>query len=113
MGFWVSLFNAEYEKFLWKDLRRAFPNIPKHKRQRKTISAPLNKIRSLRNRVYHNEAISWNLTRLSYLHDIIVEVISWMSPILPIWLKRVDRYNRVSLKVKRQWYYWWFFKQLM
>ena len=108
MGFWVSLFNAEYEKFLWKDLRRAFPNLPKPKRQRKTVSAPLNTIRSLRNRVYHNEAISWNLKRLSYLHDMIVEVISWMSPALPLWLSRIDRYKKVSLKVKWQWYGWRF-----
>ena len=106
MGFWVSLFNAEYEKHLWKDLRRAFPNLPKQNRQRKNVSAPLKSIRSLRNRVFHNEAISWNLTRLSSLHDTIVEVISWMSPTLPIWLKRVDRFKKVSYKIKGLWYLW-------
>ena len=25
LGFWVRLFNAEFERILWKDLRRAFP----------------------------------------------------------------------------------------
>ena len=49
MGFWVSLFNSEYEMYLWKDLRRAFPNLPKSMRQRKAVSAPLNIIRALRN----------------------------------------------------------------
>ena len=29
LGFWVSLLNSEYEKVLWKDLRRAFPYMPK------------------------------------------------------------------------------------
>jgi hypothetical protein len=29
LGFWVRLFNAEYERVLWKDLRRAFPLPPK------------------------------------------------------------------------------------
>ena len=24
LGFWVSLLNSEYERLLWKDLRRAF-----------------------------------------------------------------------------------------
>ena len=32
LGFWVSLLNAEYERLLWKDLRRAFPYIPKKDR---------------------------------------------------------------------------------
>ncbi len=107
MGFWVSLFNAEYELYLWKDLRRAFPNLPKSKRQRKTVSAPLNTIQSLRNRVFHHEAISWNLAKLSSLHDLIVDVISWMSPSLPEWLPRIDRYGKTVLSVKRQWYGWW------
>lgn len=29
LGFWVSLLNSEYERLLWKDLRRAFPYMPK------------------------------------------------------------------------------------
>ena len=39
MGFWVLLFNAKYERYLWKDLRKAFPHMPKPKRQRKYVSA--------------------------------------------------------------------------
>lgn len=106
MGFWVTLFNAEYEMYLWKDLRRAFPNLPKSQRQRKTISAPLNTIRSLRNRAFHHEAISWNLTMLSYLHDMIIEIICWMNPTLPIWLPRVDQYDQVVQTVKKQRFGW-------
>lgn len=48
LGFWVSLLNAEYERILWKDLRRAFPYLPKKERQRKIVSAPLNRFRSSR-----------------------------------------------------------------
>lgn len=102
LGFWVSLFNAEYERYLWKDLRRAFPNLPKQRRQRKNVSAPLNTIRTLRNRVFHNEAISWNLTRLTTLHGIILDVIGWMNPMLPAWLQRVDRYKKVLTRVRKQ-----------
>ena len=32
LGFWVLLFNARYERFLWKDLRKAFPKMPKFMR---------------------------------------------------------------------------------
>ena len=102
MGFWVSLFNAEYEKYLWKDLRRAFPNMPKSQRQRKNISAPLNAIRSLRNRVFHNEAISWNLTKLNSLHEMILQVIGWINPDLSEWTKEIDRFNRVMFKTRIQ-----------
>lgn len=106
MGFWVSLFNAEYEMSLWKDLRLAFPNIPKSQRQRKSISAPLNTLRSLRNRVFHNENISWSMTRLEELHDTILRVIGWMSPNVARWMTGVDRFRKVSFKVKCQWYGW-------
>ena len=107
LGFWVSLFNAEYERYLWKDLRRAFPNLAKKKRQRKTVSDPLNTIRTLRNRVFHNEAISWSLRRLNELHDTIVTVIQWMNPALPLWLSSVDRFETVSTRVFIEWYGVW------
>ncbi len=107
LGFWVSLFNAEYELALWKDLRRAFPNLPKSQRQRKKVSAPLNAIRNLRNRVFHNEAISWNITRLAELHREIVEVMRWMNADLPEWLGKVDRFDKVSFRVRKEWYGWW------
>lgn len=99
MGFWVSLYNAEYEKSLWKDLRRAFPNMSKIIRQRKTVSAPLNSLRLLRNRVFHNENISWNLTKLEDLHGTIIKVIDWMSPQVTVWMKCVDRFPKVIFKV--------------
>ena len=104
LGFWVSLFNADYEKRLWKDLRRAFPRMPKNIRQRKNIAGPLNTIHALRNRVFHNEAISWSLVRLTELHDEIIEVIGWMNPEIPFWMTRVDRFNKVSRRVQFQWY---------
>lgn len=106
MGFWVSLFNAEYEMSLWKDLRLAFPNIPKSQRQRKSISAPLNTLRSLRNRVFHNENISWSMARLEELHGTILQVINWMNPHVVLWMTSVDRFRKVSFKVKCQWYGW-------
>lgn len=60
-GFWTSLFNRNYERILWKDLRRAFPFMKKANRQRKIVASFLNKFRRLRNRIDHNEAICWNL----------------------------------------------------
>ncbi len=51
LGFWTSLLNRNYERILWKDLRRAFPFMPKKLRQRKVIAAYLNRFRHLRNRI--------------------------------------------------------------
>ena len=109
MGFWVLLFNAKYERYLWKDLRRAFPRLHKSYRQRKNVSAPLNEIRDLRNRVFHNESISWSLKRLEGLHTTILEVCSWINPALPLWIATVERFDKVVLAVKRSWYGWWKF----
>lgn len=65
LGFWISLFNARYERILWKPLRLCFKQIPKNQRQRHVVSSNLNKIRVLRNRIYHYEPICWNLSALN------------------------------------------------
>lgn len=96
LGFWVSLLNSEYERILWKDLRRAFPYMPKNKRQRKNVSAPLNRFRAFRNRVFHNESICWNITRVSEIHNEIIEVIGWINKDMPNWLAQLDRVSVVS-----------------
>jgi hypothetical protein len=70
-GFWTSLFDVRFEMTLWKSLRLSFPNCPKQIRQRKTMSSKFNSIRKLRNRIFHHEAISWNLSVLDkYKHEI-------------------------------------------
>lgn len=94
-GFWVSLLNSEYERILLKDLRRAFPYIPKTQRQRKFISAPLNRFRALRNRVFHNESICWNLNHVISLHNELTTVLSWMNKDVPTWLLSYDRFPKV------------------
>ena len=109
IGFWVLLRNAQYERLLWKDIRKAFPKMPKMMRQRKNVSAPLNEIRDLRNRVFHNESISWSLTRLENLHKSILEVCGWIDPVLPLWISTVEHFDKVVLSVKRSWYGWWKF----
>lgn len=103
LGFWVSLFNSEYEKILWKDLRKVFPYMPKVIRQRRNVSAPLNTLCALRNRVFHNENISWNLLKLEALHNALIQTIGWIDPRVAIWMRCVDRFNKVICKVKRQW----------
>ena len=100
LGFWVSLLNSEYERLLWKDLRRAFPFMPKQERQRKNVSAPLNRFRSFRNRVFHHESICWNLQHVEKLHSEMVRVMGWMNREVPDWLQQVDRFETVCRQIR-------------
>ena len=100
LGFWVRLFNAEYELILWKDIRRAFPYMPKNERKRNNLSAPLNKIRNFRNRVYHNEPIAWNLNALESIHLEIITVLGWLNNELPNFANEISRFQEVLLRTK-------------
>ena len=100
LGFWVSLLNAEYERLLWKDLRRAFPYIPKKDRKRKNVSAPLNRFRAFRNRVFHNESICWNMKKVQEIHNELLLVLEWINKDLPEWLTEIDRFKNVQEQIK-------------
>ncbi|WP_342754847.1 hypothetical protein AAGQ96_03365 [Pantoea sp. MBD-2R] len=90
-GFWSSLFNTRYQDMLWKDLRLVFAHCPKPQRQRRTISVALNRIRDLRNRIFHHEPLLWLTPLLPIQHATGVAVINWIDPCLNEWLTNHDR----------------------
>jgi hypothetical protein len=92
LGFWTRLFNTEYELILWKDLRKAFPFMPKSDRKRANVSSSLNRIRSFRNRIYHNEGIAWNLKELEKQHRNLHQTLGWLNKRLPIYTNAIDRF---------------------
>ena len=100
LGFWVQLFNQEFELILWKDLRRAFPYIPKIDRKRHNISAPLNNFRNFRNRIFHNEPICWNVNRLQTIHDELITLMGWLNKDLPGWIQPLDKFPKALASVK-------------
>jgi hypothetical protein len=102
LGFWVSLFNVEYERILWKSLRKTFPNMPKIERQRKKVAPPLNRFRTLRNRIFHHEPISWNLNRLRQIHAEMLTAMAWINRDIPAWLAPFDRFGRVYNSVEQR-----------
>lgn len=92
-GFWTSLFDTKFEMTLWKSLRHSFPHCPKNRRKRKAMSAKFNGIRKLRNRIFHHESITWNLTAIRAYKLEILEGINWIdNEILTIFnsINRVD-----------------------
>ena len=100
LGFWVSLLNSEYERLLWKDLRRAFPYMPKRDRQRKNVAAPLNKFRTFRNRVFHNESVCWNLNHVEAIHQEMIKVMGWINQDVPGWLQQIDRFENTCRQIR-------------
>jgi hypothetical protein len=94
-GFWTSLFEDHYEKqtpFLPSAFKAVFPHMPKSLHKRKERKADLEKIRILRNRVFHHERIvHWK--DLDAQHQLILAVISWISPELRQMADALDRFS--------------------
>lgn len=92
-GFWCGLFNAKFQMTLWEKLRLGFPYCPQHLRQRGNISARLNMIRLLRNRVSHHEPLIWLAPTLAEKHAEIIETIEWFDKSnLAFWVKQYDTF---------------------
>lgn len=94
-GFWTSLFNSRYEQVLWpKMLKATFPKVPRRRRNRKYLLNRLDRIRHLRNRVFHYEPI-WHWKDLSQQHDELLKAVGWISPALRRTLAVMDRFPEV------------------
>lgn len=96
-GFWTSLFEAHYEQrtsFLPRGIKGVFPHMPKSLHKRKERKNDLERIRALRNRVFHHERIvHW--TDLDAQHDLILNVIGWISPSLRQVTEALERFDSV------------------
>lgn len=101
-GFWVTMLNSEYELVLWKPLRKAFPYMPKTMRQRKNVSAPCNTFRKLRNRVFHHEAICWDIEYVTKLHNDLVQMLGWINKDMPAWLATIDHFDEVRAEICKE-----------
>lgn len=94
-GFWTSLFDLRYEQRLWPlHLKTVLPYIPKTIRTRKIISSRMNRIRRLRNRVFHHEPI-WYWQDLQQQHFEILEAIGWVNSSMKSFILTIDRFDNV------------------
>jgi hypothetical protein len=98
-GFWTSLFDVRYEKnkVLWPRLLGAQlldPSSPRSIRSRKQLSPLLNRMRYLRNRVFHHEPI-WHWSDLAEQHALALELTGWFSPALRATIEPGDRFRQV------------------
>jgi hypothetical protein len=104
-GFWSSLFEDYYEKstpFLPGAFKGVFPCLPKSLHKRKERKADLEMIRILRNRVFHHERIvHWR--DLDTQHQLILNVISWVSPNLLEMAEALDRFSEIRQQGLEPW----------
>jgi hypothetical protein len=97
-GFWTSLLDRRYEQRLWpRLLRDVFPNLPRRRRTRHTVSARMSEMRRLRNRVFHHEPI-WHWQNLPQLHQELLETIRWLDQAMADTVSLFDRFPDVYTK---------------
>jgi len=70
------------------------PYLPRRHRTRHYVSAHLNGIRLLRNRVFHYEPV-WHRRDLAQRHQDILAAIGWVSPVLAETAAPLDRFPAV------------------
>lgn len=94
-GFWTSLLDRRYEQILWpKLIKTCFPAMPRRIRTRRVLSQRFNRIRNLRNRVFHHEPI-WYWQDLAQQHEDILEAIGWIEPAMQDLACAIDRFPDV------------------
>ncbi len=85
LGFWIQMFNSDYQYILWKPLRNIFLNLPKQQKQRHVVSSSLNKARTFRNRIFHYESIAWNFKAVHDNHQNILDILHWLEKDAAVW----------------------------
>jgi hypothetical protein len=98
-GFWTALFDVRYEhnKVLWPRLLGEGlldPLSPRSMRSRKHVSPLLNRMRLLRNRVFHHEPI-WYWSNLAQQHALALDLMGWFNPSLRATIEAGDRFRAV------------------
>lgn len=102
-GFWVAIVGEgiarhptlSYETSFWQPrLKHAFPNNPTMKR--KGLHDALQRVRALRNRIAHHEAI-YNIP-VQQTRELILEVIGFIDSDAATWVGEVDRITQVEAR---------------
>jgi len=95
-GLWTGFMEPRYERILWRSvLRSTFPHAPARIRTRHDLHAHVIKIRKLRNRVFHHEAI-WSRADIAAEHATIHNTIGWISPDLKRVTQSIDRFPSMN-----------------
>jgi hypothetical protein len=64
------------------------------------MSSKFNGIRKLRNRIFHHEAITWNLDVLNSYKDEIIQGIEWLNKDLLEWIVELNHVEETISKYR-------------
>ena len=95
-GFWVGFFTRPHitSGLAYYVAKTAFGNAPKSERDVAKLRARWQKVRDLRNRVFHHERVlHWQ--DLETQHDRMLQLIGWMNPELEQLARMLDRFTQV------------------
>jgi hypothetical protein len=99
LGFWVGLFAVGYEQKFWRghSLKGVFRFAPKSELGCHSIRYKLNRIKYLRNRIFHHEPI-WHWRDLDDTYRDIVCISSWLSQDWSRLMVGLDRFPAMLTK---------------
>ena len=110
-GFWTSFFNKRHSRSgLGHYLAKSFVHAPKSQRDMKQLEQNWDRVRVMRNRVFHHERIiHWK--DLNDKHEKLLELIRWISPELHEMTLALDRFSVIRaegidpwiIKVSEHW----------
>ncbi len=94
-GFWVKLFNADYDQFLWTGgvHPKVFPHAPANV-DRNYARRKLEELRIMRNRIAHHEIIFTK--RPVATNDLLEEICDWMDPDLHHLVRTTSDFRKVN-----------------
>jgi hypothetical protein len=95
-GFWVGFFTKPHmtSGVAYHIAKTAFANAPKSERNVDALRPKWQKVRDLRNRVFHHERVlHWQ--NLETQHDKMLQLIGWMNPELEQLARMLDRFTQV------------------
>jgi hypothetical protein len=104
-GFWVGFFTKPHKTtgLAYYLAKTAFAHAPKVQRDADKLSRQWQKVRDLRNRVFHHERIiHWR--DLQTQHNDLLELIEWMNPELAQLTQMLDRFTDVRSTGLRPWH---------
>lgn len=106
-GFWVALFDHNHYRILHGTPICIFRNLPPGA-NRQLVHNTLTKIRSFRNRIYHNEHIlfetddsgnsNFDLSKVREVYECIQKIFDWLNLDFDKWTIRI---NNIPFEIKR------------
>ncbi|CAA6679701.1 MULTISPECIES: hypothetical protein [unclassified Lentimonas] len=103
-GFWVGFFTKPHmtSGLAYNIAKTAFTHAPKSERNVDSLRPKWQKVRDLRNRVFHHERVlHWQ--DLQTQHDKMLQLIGWMNPELEQLARMLDRFTVVRQEGLTPW----------